>query len=47
MIEIGIWSEEDHTKMTERIREVVVAYKEATSYGDLANGPTSIIYNFH
>ena len=40
MIEIGIWSEEDHTKMTERIdTEVIAAYKEATSYGDLANGP--------
>ena len=40
MIEIGIWSDEDHAKMEERIdSEVVAAYKEATSYGDLANGP--------
>jgi len=40
MIDAGIWSEDAHTEMTERIdSEVVSAYKEATSYGDLANGP--------
>ena len=40
MISIGIWSEENHIELIEKIdSEVVASYKEATSYGDLANGP--------
>tara|TARA_B100001996_G_scaffold367666_1_gene339512 strand:+ start:3427 stop:4728 length:1302 start_codon:yes stop_codon:yes gene_type:complete len=40
MIEINIWSEENHEELVNKIdQEVVAAYKEATSYGDLASGP--------
>tara|TARA_Y100000591_G_scaffold178427_1_gene154002 strand:- start:172 stop:930 length:759 start_codon:yes stop_codon:yes gene_type:complete len=40
MISIGIWSEEIHNELIEKINlEVTASYKEATSYGDLANGP--------
>ncbi len=36
----GIWDERKHAEAVQRIdEEVVAAYKEATSYGDLANGP--------
>jgi len=40
LIEIGEWSEERHTELEERIdKEVMSAYKEAVSHGDLATGP--------
>ena len=36
----GIWDEDKHTELTERIdAEVMAAYKEACTFGDLANGP--------
>ncbi|MGB0617473.1 MAG: thiamine pyrophosphate-dependent dehydrogenase E1 component subunit alpha [Candidatus Poseidoniaceae archaeon] len=36
----GLWDEDKHTKLTERIdAEVMAAYKEACTFGDLANGP--------
>ena len=40
LINIGEWSEENHTELEEMIdSEVVEAYKEAVKFGDLANGP--------
>ena len=40
LINIGEWSEENHTELEEKIdSEVVEAYKEAVKFGDLANGP--------
>ena len=40
LIEIGEWSEEKHTELEKRIdEEVMSAYKEAVSHGDLATGP--------
>ena len=39
MISIGIWSEEEHEKLTKEIEaDVVKAQKEAESYGSLADG---------
>jgi 2-oxoisovalerate dehydrogenase E1 component alpha subunit len=39
MIGIGIWSEEEHEKLTKQIEaDVVKAQKEAESYGSLADG---------
>ena len=36
----GLWDEAKHTELTERIdAEVMAAYKEACTFGDLANGP--------
>ncbi len=36
----GLWDEDKHTALTERIdAEVMAAYKEACTFGDLANGP--------
>ena len=36
----GLWDEDKHTELTERIdAEVMAAYKEACTFGDLANGP--------
>ena len=36
----GLWDESKHTELTEHIdAEVMAAYKEACTYGDLANGP--------
>tara|TARA_B100000900_G_C20586694_1_gene719895 strand:- start:1460 stop:2698 length:1239 start_codon:yes stop_codon:yes gene_type:complete len=36
----GLWDEDKHTALTERIdSEVMAAYKEACTFGDLANGP--------
>ena len=38
--ETGEWSDEMHQKLSEKIdSEVMVAYKEAVKFGDLANGP--------
>ena len=40
LIAIGEWSDERQTEMEERIDgEVMAAYKEAVTHGDLANGP--------
>ena len=40
LIAIDEWSEERQSEMEERLdSEVVAAYKEAVTYGDLANGP--------
>ena len=40
LIAIGEWSDEQQTEMEERIDgEVMAAYKEAVTHGDLANGP--------
>ena len=40
MISIGAWSEEKDTELREKIdSEVMAAYKEACTFGDLANGP--------
>ena len=40
LINIGGWSEEQHSELESRIdSEVVEAYKEAVKFGDLANGP--------
>jgi 2-oxoisovalerate dehydrogenase E1 component alpha subunit len=39
MIAIGVWSEEDHTRMQKEVEgEVIAAQKEAESYGSLADG---------
>lgn len=36
----GLWDEDKHAALTERIdAEVMAAYKEACTFGDLANGP--------
>ena len=36
----GLWDEDKHTALTERLdSEVMAAYKEACTFGDLANGP--------
>nr|MBC8517577.1 3-methyl-2-oxobutanoate dehydrogenase (2-methylpropanoyl-transferring) subunit alpha [Euryarchaeota archaeon] len=36
----GDWSEEQHSELEQRLdEEVVAAYKEAVTHGDLANGP--------
>jgi|TARA_B110000116_G_scaffold104565_1_gene91077 2-oxoisovalerate dehydrogenase E1 component alpha subunit len=40
LIAIGEWSDKQQTEMEERIDgEVMAAYKEAVTHGDLANGP--------
>ena len=40
LISIGAWSEEKDAELTEKIdSEVMAAYKEACTFGDLANGP--------
>ena len=40
LISIGSWSEEKQEALEERIdAEVMLAYKEAVKYGDLADGP--------
>ena len=40
LIKIGAWSEEKDTQLKEKIdSEVMAAYKEACTFGDLANGP--------
>jgi 2-oxoisovalerate dehydrogenase E1 component alpha subunit len=40
LIAIGEWSEDQHSEMEERIdSEVMAAYKEAVTHGDLASGP--------
>ena len=40
LIEIGEWTEEKHTELEEQVDEQVMsAYKEAVSHGDLATGP--------
>ena len=40
LIGLGLWDEDKHTALTERIdAEVMAAYKEACTFGDLANGP--------
>jgi 2-oxoisovalerate dehydrogenase E1 component alpha subunit len=40
LIQTGAWSEDEQAAMEERIdAEVMAAYKEAVTYGDLANGP--------
>tara|TARA_B100000965_G_scaffold388019_1_gene392117 strand:+ start:3883 stop:5130 length:1248 start_codon:yes stop_codon:yes gene_type:complete len=40
LIAIGEWSEKEQKELEERVDgEVVAAYKEAVTYGDLANGP--------
>jgi len=40
LITIGEWSDEQQSEMEERIDgEVMAAYKEAVTHGDLANGP--------
>ena len=40
LIGLGLWDEDKHTALTERIdAEVMSAYKEACTFGDLANGP--------
>ena len=40
LISIGAWSEEKDTELREKIdSEVMAAYKEACTFGDLANGP--------
>ncbi|HVP87819.1 MAG TPA: thiamine pyrophosphate-dependent dehydrogenase E1 component subunit alpha, partial [Casimicrobiaceae bacterium] len=39
MIAIGVWSEEDHTRMQKEVEgAVIAAQKEAESYGSLADG---------
>tara|TARA_B100001750_G_scaffold90173_1_gene71280 strand:- start:5266 stop:6546 length:1281 start_codon:yes stop_codon:yes gene_type:complete len=40
LISIGEWSDEQHMDLEKKLdEEVVAAYKEAVTYGDLANGP--------
>ncbi len=40
LVAIGEWDDEKHRSAIDRIdSKIVEAYKEATSYGDLANGP--------
>ena len=40
LISIGAWSEEKNAELTEKIdSEVMAAYKEECTFGDLANGP--------
>lgn len=40
LIHTGVWSEKEQSSMEERIdAEVIAAYKEAVTFGDLANGP--------
>ena len=40
LISIGAWSEEKDAELAQKIDdEVMAAYKEACTYGDLANGP--------
>ena len=40
LISIGAWSEEKDAELSQKIDdEVMAAYKEACTYGDLANGP--------
>lgn len=40
LIKIGAWSEDKNSELTEKIdAEVIAAYKEACTFGDLANGP--------
>ena len=40
LVNIGEWSEEEHSELIQKIdSEVVNAYKEAVKFGDLANGP--------
>ena len=40
LIKLGVWSEDEHTELEERVdTEVIDAYREAVKFGDLANGP--------
>ena len=40
LVSIGEWSDEQQKELEERIDgEIMAAYKEAVTYGDLANGP--------
>ena len=37
---IGAWTEDQHAELEERLdAEVMAAYKEAVTHGDLASGP--------
>jgi 2-oxoisovalerate dehydrogenase E1 component alpha subunit len=41
LVELGHWSEEQHTALNEELRETIVtAWKEAITYGTLTDGPS-------